>query len=311
MPELVDAHLSVDQKVRKLVHQTVLHAWRRAHENVQYSTKYCTKLQKRFCDIMPLWKHGLADLDKELGLAQQHVGSEQQPSCGKGVEEHNAYEHISKPPDLSRKSRDEIQEIARKKFIRLETSTKKGTLKKAPEMLFEMLYRFESFESHECATVNLKYAIKQALVAQEKKRRMLSKYEQSNIDEDALMMAYYEDGLAEDEAELLDALNTSTLTASLPRKEQPVTLPKEDCNFYPERPDVMKPGAPAIVFGEAMKAGSSDALVEDAYEGEASESEDGVDNCCDEEDELDPTSFVGEGGEGSAASGGDLNGRGR
>ena len=37
------------------------------------------------------------------------------------------------------------------------------------------------------------------------KRRMLSKYEQSNIDEDALMMAYYEDGLAEDEAELLDA----------------------------------------------------------------------------------------------------------
>ena len=45
-----------------------------------------------------------------------------------------------------------------------------------------------------------------------------------------------------------------------------------------------------------MKAGSSDALVEDAYEGEASESEDGLDNCCDEEDELAQDSFVGEGG---------------
>ena len=127
-----------------------------------------TKWSERVGAVMPEISRGVESLRSVQSFEQRDVAAEG------GMVDSYIFKRVQGKTAPQRATRSELVEAGRQTLIRLESSANRALLKKLPEMLFQMLFDHECYQSHVPWTVFCKYPISLAYRAQEWKRRCLS-----------------------------------------------------------------------------------------------------------------------------------------
>jgi hypothetical protein len=179
--------------------------FRDAEDASHYTGDYMTKWSERVGATLPFLQGGVDNLEPVGG-----GGDHERPDCGDaaaagdpevgGAPETgeaaavDSYAHKRFSGGSARRlSRGQLVERGRKMMIRLETSANRSTIKKLPEMLFQLLFGHECFRSHETWTLYCGYPIYLGSRAQERLRRKLRNENPDDLDAAGVFQPVYDE----------------------------------------------------------------------------------------------------------------------
>ncbi len=181
--------------------------FRDAEDGSHYTGDYMTKWSERVSSVLPFLQQGVETLPpvSSDGARKRKDGESDPAACdaasggaavGSDAALVDSYAQKKfKGRAGARPSHSELLDRGRRLLIRLETSSNRATMKKLPEMLFQMMFAHECFMSHETWTLYCGYPIYVATRAQERLRRKLRGEDPDDVDASGpFLPTYAEDG---------------------------------------------------------------------------------------------------------------------
>ena len=158
-----------------------------------YTGDYMTKWSERVGPVMPFLWQGLESLP-QLGTKMGPKEDDGKPEEEKRVVDSYAERRFDKCRKPKGPSILELRQRARKLYTRLETSANRATMKKLPEMMFQLLHGHECYKSHETWTLFCGFPFFLAHRAQEVNRARLANNAAQVPDdpEESLQVSYQE-----------------------------------------------------------------------------------------------------------------------